>query len=180
MSSDEHIRITPFDWKHWPALWNLVGVRLEEHGIVLESTETPPIQPQIPANAVPDEYEWDLDYIGVVYLSGAGGYWIAWNGDLPVGMVGAQDLGGVAELRHMFVKPEYRRHEIGTRLVTALIEHCREKDVRAIEMWTAFDGVGQYLYRKCGFRRVSQRGHEFQEAMVLDEMRFRLDLVDFE
>ena len=173
------MKIVPYTREYYRPNNLLSIANLAEHGIELDPNDIPD-SPQLTDPSEDEHDEWDLEYPELVYQRGSGGFWLAWYEDEPIGRVGAQDLGGVAELRHMFVKPEYRRHEIGTRLVTALIEHCREKDVRAIEMWTAFDGVGQYLYRKCGFRRVSQRGHEFQEAMVLDEMRFRLDLVDFE
>ena len=41
--------------------------------------------------------------------------------DTPVGMVGAQDLGGVIELKQMYVLPGYRRQSVGTLLVRTLI-----------------------------------------------------------
>ena len=76
----------------------------------------------------------------------------------------------------LYVLPEYRRQGVGTLLVRTLIQHCRLAGVRAIEVWTAFDGLGQHLYRTCGFREVTGPGPEFEKALQLKEMRLRLDL----
>jgi len=83
------------------------------------SPEIEPIPPQLPEYVDRSCPEWDTDWIGVVYLSGCGGFWLAWYGDLPIGRVGAQDRGGVAELMSMFVVKDYRRRGVGTRLVNA-------------------------------------------------------------
>lgn len=168
--------VKPFEWGDWAVLGQLRGVQLAEHGITMDSYEIKPIPPQLPEYVDRSCPEWDTDWIGVVYLSGDGGFWLAWHDGAPIGEVGAQDLGGVAELRSMFVVKEYRCRGVGTRLVNALISHCRAKGIKAIELWTAFDGLGQHLYRKCGFRKVPGRGPEFGEALVRDEMRLRLDL----
>ena len=75
----------------------------------------------------------------------------------------------------MYVLPEYRRRGVGTLLVATLIQHCRDDGVKAIEVWTAFDGLGRHLYRKLGFRQVAGRGPGFEDALERDEMRLRLE-----
>ena len=171
-----HIVVKPFEWDDWAALSQLRGVQLAEHGITMDSYEIESIAPQLPEYVDRSCPEWDTDWIGVVYLSGRGGFWLARYDDLAIGQVGARDLGGVVELMRMFVVKEYRHRGVGTCLVNALIRHCRTNGIKAIEVWTAFDGLGQHLYRKCGFHVVPDRGPEFEEAMVRDEMRLRLDL----
>ncbi len=99
------------------AVEELSNHHLAEQGIIVDSEEEA-------ANQDTDEYESDLDHIDEVYQSGDGGFWIAWLGDTPVGHLGAQDLGGVLELRRMYVREEFRRGGIGTLLVRSLIEHC--------------------------------------------------------
>ena len=161
---------TPDQWKFLDILMTTrlcenLGIELDLSQISDEPEDSPEGSP-----------EWDTDHIDQVYLSGAGGFWLAWDVDEPVGNVGAQDLGGVVELRRMYVKPEYRRRGVGTMLVEALIRHCSDRGVKVIEVWTDFDGLGQHLYRKLGFRQVEGRGPGFENALKRDEMRLRLEL----
>jgi GNAT superfamily N-acetyltransferase len=171
----ELISIKPFEWKDWVSLCELGIAQLAEHGIILDPEDIP----EEPEDTDRDCPEWDLDHIDEVYLSGAGGFWLAWCEDIPVGQVGAQDLGGVVELRRMYVRAEYRRRGIGARLVNTLIEHCAAGDVQAIELWTAKDGPGRSLYEKQGFRKVDMKGPGFEDVDDRpDEIRMRLDLAD--
>jgi len=181
----EPIVVKPFEWAHWAALWQLVDAQLVELGIVLDpEDELPPIPPQEPEQVIRGQYQWDLHYIGVIYLRGAGGFWLAWEGDTPVGRVGAQDLGAIGvKLRRMYVRADYRRRGIGTRLVQALIEHCATHGAHAIELWTAREDLGRRLYAKLGFRRTDAPGPEYGRLEAEtgyqpgeDEIRMRLEL----
>lgn len=171
MPETEPIEIRMFTLTEWRSLEELWAAYLAEHGIEIDPADFT----DAPEDTPPGSEEWDLDHIEQVYLAGGGGFWMAWAGDTAVGCVGAQDLGGVTELRRMRVRAEYRKQGIGKRLVNALIDHCRSTGIAAIEVWTDFDGIGQYLYRSCGFREVAERGPEFAEALLRDEMRFRFD-----
>jgi GNAT superfamily N-acetyltransferase len=118
-----------------------------------------------------------------VYLRGAGGFWLAWDEDLPVGHIGAQDLGGVVELRRMYVRPEYRRRGVGSLLVQALIGYCAARGVAAIELWTGADDLGRKLYEKHRFQVVEGPGPGFEEVVERtgyvpgeDEVRMRREL----
>lgn len=175
------ISIAPFTWdtwEHWRSIWVLRGYQLSEEGIIGEPDIIPPPGLDVPR----DEYEWDFHRIEEVYLSGAGGFWIAYRGDDPVGYVGAQDLGGTIELRNMYVRAEYRRRGIGARLVQALIDHCKSHAVKAVELWTDPEGLGRILYTKLGFRVVDKPWMELNELFYRmnrtteGETRMRLDL----
>jgi GNAT superfamily N-acetyltransferase len=172
-------------------MWQLVHAHLAEDGIVLDPEDVPPVPPQEPEHIDRGGYEWDMEYIGPVYLRGAGGFWLAWYGEVAAGHVGAQDMDSagaqdadsVVELRRMYVRAEYRRQGIGTRLVQTLIAHCTARGARAIELWTARDGLGQKLYAKLGFRRTDGPGPEYERVQAEtgyrpgpDEIRMRLDL----
>ena len=170
----DRVAVRPYERDWWVPLSLLVHARLAEKGIILDAGAIP----DEPPDTGPDSYEWDLEHMGEVYLRGAGGFWLAWCNELAVGHVGARDLGGVAELRRMFVRADYRRRGIGTRLVKTLIEHCASGGISAIESWTPFDGLGQRLYRTCGFHEVVSRGAEFGAAELRQEMRMRLDLTE--
>ena len=169
------LRIVQYTREFWIPNNLLSIANLGEHGIVLDPDEIPD-GPELTDPSDDEHDEYDLEYPELVYQQGSGGFWLALYGDEPIGRVGAQDIGGVAELRRMFVMPEYRRRGVGTALVRTLIAHCAVGGIRAIEVWTGFDAVGQFLYRSCGFRQVPERGPEFSKAPLRDEMRLRLDL----
>jgi len=165
------VQVRAFTWAQWPALWALRHAQLAEQGIRI--TADLPAAPDLDS-----PYEADYHRLDQVYLSGAGGFWIAWAEGAPVGHVGAQDLGGGAiELRRMYVRAEYRRQGIGSLLVRTLIAHCADRGATAIELWTAPGGPGRALYEKLGFRRVASPGREFGAIQPNDsEIRMRLDL----
>jgi len=175
----EPILVKPFQWEHWIPLMQLLSSHLAEDGVILDPEEIPDKPEDTPAGSA----DWDLDHIDRVYLSGSGGFWLAWYGNIPIGHVGAQDLGGVIELRRMYVKAEYRRRGAGTKLVQALIKHCAAKGVRVIEIGTGENGPGRFLYEKLGFRRIDRPGTEFENVVDATEYspgtgetRMRLDL----
>lgn len=122
----------------------------------------------------------DYHKLDSVYLRGAGGFWLAWDKNQPIGHIGAQDLGGVVELRRMYVRPEHRRCGAGSLLVQVLIDHCASQGVSAIELWTGAEGLGRRLYAKHGFRVVEGLGPGFEDVVERtgytpgdDEVRMR-------
>lgn len=174
------VTITPFDWKAgWPALWELRRHQLAGEGIIIEPVKVGPPDLDSP-------YERDYHRIDQVYMTGAGGFWIAWWGDRPAGHVGVQDVGGSVELRRMYVRAGYRRRGIGTQLVHTLIAHCEAQNVAFIELWTASDGPGRRLYEKVGFRVIDEPPNEVRKTLVVcpyvpsdDEIRMRFTTQTF-
>jgi hypothetical protein len=58
-----------------------------------------------------------------------------------------------------------------------LIKHCKANDIKAIELWTAPEGMGKYLYTKMGFWLVRGKGSGFEAIPDSPtEIRMRLDL----
>ena len=170
--ADIDISIEPFCWQYWNALWKLRAFQLSEIGIRLH------ILPGRPDLDSP--YEQDYHRIDQVYQSGAGNFWLAWAGQTPVGHIGAQAFGDAVELRRMYVRPDYRRLRVGTRLVQTLIDHCVTRRVGAIELWAAEHGAGRCLYEKLGFQVVREPGREFKMVTPPeDEIRMRLELNGF-
>lgn len=152
------ISIQQYTPTHWIPMWQLRFAQLAEHGIYLPDDAIPTISGR-PEN---DTYEWDLNHIDEVYCSGGGGYWLAWLGEEPVGSVGAQDLGGVVELRRMYVKAAYRRQGIGRLLVEVLVAHCQASGMRTVELWTDAGGLGQPFYEQLRFCQVPTPGSGFE------------------
>lgn len=169
------LAIEPFAWAHWPDLWRLHVWQLAEHGVFLPATVAPP-DPASP-------YEPDLHHIAKVYLTGAGNFWLAGWDHVPVGHIGAQDIGGAVELRRMYVRAEYRRRGIGAQLIRTLIAHSHNLGVSTIELSTAADGLGRPLYAAVGFQVVDEPGQLYRQSVApyryspaLNEIRMRLTL----
>ena len=76
------------------------------------------------------------------------GYFIAEQGGVILGMVGAVDYGSFAYIGHMAVQPEFQSHGIGHRLMTHLLAWLEERGVPAL--LDASD-KGYPLYAKLGF-----------------------------
>lgn len=111
--------IRPFARTMWHDLWQVRFAQLAEHGIVFDST--------IPAPSLhtPDDaHDWDLHQIAQVYQQDKGNFWLAYFDEQPVGSIGAQDSGGMIEVRRLYVQSAYRRRGIGAALVHTLLHHC--------------------------------------------------------
>jgi GNAT superfamily N-acetyltransferase len=178
--STQPISIQPYTPPLWHALMELRRYQLAEAGIIVP----PEDMSDQPQNVGRDEYEWDYHHIAEIYLSGAGGFWLAWWEDDLAGHIAAQDLGGVIELRNMYVRAEYRRRGIAACLVQTLLDHCKTQPVNAIELWTARNGVGRKLYDRMGFKITSAPGVEFFDLYYRtnfvpgeNEIRMRFDLI---
>lgn len=182
---DPRISIAPYAASYWRALWRLRLCQLAEAGTVLPDEAIP----EQPEDVGRDDYEWDYHHIAEVYLRGAGGFWLAFWGDAGfatlalAGHIGGQDVGGAIELRRMYVRAEFRRNGIGAGLVHALLDHCRARGARAVELWTGAEGSGRRLYERLGFRVTRGPGKEFTDLQYRlnyiqgeDEIRMRLEL----
>jgi GNAT superfamily N-acetyltransferase len=171
------ISIIPYALSQWKPLWQLRFQQLAESGIILP----PEDMPDHPEDVGRDDDEWDYHHIDEVYRSGAGGFWLAWCGNEPVGHIGGQDCGGVIELRRMYVRSAFRQRGIGTCLVQTLLDHCQSQSIRVVELWTASGGQGSRLYQRMGFKNTAGPGDEFSDLANRtnfvpgdDEIRMRL------
>lgn len=167
------ISILLYAFPLWRELWRIRALQLLEAGVRVDIPDVSETQP---------EYDHDLHAVDRVYAH-PGGFWLALADGSPVGYVGAQRLGGVVELRRMFVSAALRRRGIGRALCAALIEHCAAQGAQAVELWTASDGPGRGLYFALGFVVVAQPGLGYERVNEQtdyvpkqDEVRMRLAL----
>lgn len=175
------IRVNAFTLSDWPALWLIHLAHLAEDGVHVD----PSTIPDRPRPDLEQRYEWDFHHIDEVYLGGAGNFWLAFYAGQPAGFMGGQDLGGVIEVRRVYVVASLRRRGIGRALMNALVAYSRKHAVRAIEMWTGVNGLGRKLYECCGFKVTSAPGQGYEKESLLachihargeDEIRMRLEL----
>jgi len=74
----------------------------------------------------------------------------------PAACIGSKDLGGgICEMKHLFVRSDFRGHDLGRKLCDVLIEDARTKGYRAMR----FDTLPRLttaiaLYRGMGFKDI--------------------------
>jgi len=74
-----------------------------------------------------------------------------------------------AELKRLYVRPEYRGRGVGRALVKALIDGAREMGYRWVQVHTAeFLTEALQLYRDLGFREISPRTDEEAAELFLE------------
>jgi DNA-binding MarR family transcriptional regulator/GNAT superfamily N-acetyltransferase len=97
--------------------------------------------------------------------------WIAELDDENVGAVMlANDGGGVARFRLLFVEPKARGLGIGARLVDEAIRFARAAGYRKITLWThsALTGA-RHIYQKAGFKLMRSEEHQSWGQPVVSE-----------
>ena len=72
-------------------------------------------------------------------------------------ILSAEHCGPVAWLEELYVMPDYRRHGVGTALVTSVLERAQKTGMVAIDLEVDSDhNQAIPLYRRFGFRRVER------------------------
>lgn len=94
----------------------------------------------------------------VVYVEGA-----------PAGCGGVQIFGSeYAELKRMFVRPQFRGQGLGKVLVQYLSDYAKEQGIRILRLET---GVSQLealkLYEGMGFKRIPPFGNYFEDPLSI-------------
>jgi GNAT superfamily N-acetyltransferase len=123
----------------------------------------------------------DLVDVAGFYGKGAGGFWVAREGDAIVGTIGLLDHGErETALRKMFVRADRRGRawSVAARLFDALLAHARASGARCIRLGTRPEmHVAHRFYEKRGFRAIDAA--ELPAAfprMSVDSVFYRLDL----
>lgn len=103
----------------------------------------------------------DLKGISSLYHLGKGGFWLAYDGQQPVGTIGLHDINGVdGALRKMFVVRTHRgaQHQVARRLTDVLETHARGKGLLDLYLGTTerFRAAHRF-YEKSGFQRIQEQ-----------------------
>ena len=90
---------------------------------------------------------------------GRSAFFLAWDGDRPVGMVGGyrQDDGGWHVIS-MWVAPQARGAGLAERLIDAVAGHARGQNASTLTLWvTDGNDRARAFYRRVGFRSTGRR-----------------------
>ncbi len=100
-------------------------------------------------------------------------YWlVAVEGEQLAGYVGSQSVCGEADMMNLAVDPAFRRQGIARRLVTALAEGLKARDVRCLTLEVrASNDPAIALYSSLGFTQVGRRPNYYrnpkEDALIL-------------
>lgn len=86
--------------------------------------------------------------------------YFAWEGERPLGAAVVLAASGIAGIHDVVVKETERGRGIGSALVHACLAHGRESGCEAAMLIST--GMGESLYRRCGFREVCRIGYWYR------------------
>lgn len=100
----------------------------------------------------------EIDRISDYYREKRGGFWVAMQGDEPIGMFGLeQTADGAMELRRMYVDPGARRRGIARQMLHFAEDECRRRAVSRLVLSTSeLQTAALALYRNAGYRLVHE------------------------
>ncbi len=100
-------------------------------------------------------FDEEVGDLAGVYGPPAGRLFLAFDGDVSVGCVGLRPLApdGEAEMKRLFVRPDFRGRGVARRLVQAVIEAARETGFRILRLdtWPPRMAQADAMYRRLGF-----------------------------
>lgn len=98
----------------------------------------------------------EIDRISEYYGERDGAFWVALIDAKVIGMFGLEQSGlGEAELRRMYVDPDWRRNGIGKKLLQFAEEQCRANNIHRLNLSTSeTQPEALSLYRSSGFELV--------------------------
>lgn len=107
------------------------------------------------------DFENELKQLHVQYNKPTGALILAFQGETAIGCVGVRQFDNeVAELKRMFVLPDYRKSKIGQRLLEEALKAADELAYQKIRLDTLQDMVAaQSLYRQNGFYEITPYRH---------------------
>ncbi len=117
-------------------------------------------------------FDNELNIIDEQYNKPSGALLLAYKDDRAVGCVGIRQLDKeTAELKRMFVQPEYRQFKIGKKLLELAIKAAKDLKYKAIRLDTLPTmTVALNLYRSFGFYEVeAYRFNPVNDAVYMEK-----------
>ena len=94
----------------------------------------------------------------------------------PAGRIALKPLvaAGICEMKRLYVRPEFRRHKLGLKLATSLIEEARAIGYRSMRLDTIAGTMAPAiaLYRSLGFKEIPP----YYENPIPNALYMELDL----
>lgn len=93
-----------------------------------------------------------------IYLNGYLGDELVAHAKITIIPTIYEEMNTYAILNHVCVKPDKRRHHLGTKLLDETFAICKERQVKTVELWSKnFRTAAHALYKKYGFEVVDAK-----------------------
>ena len=104
-------------------------------------------------------------FLSELAQKGSRAYFVARHQSKVVGYAGVMILGDEGHVTNIAVDPSFHRHGVGTRLMLALVDASRERQVRSMTLEVRRANLGaQAMYRMFGFQTVGVRKGYYVET----------------
>lgn len=101
------------------------------------------------------------------YIGSGGNFWIALDSGRVVGTTALQHMGhGQGYLKRMYLAKEYRGSGLAQKLLSLLIQHAKDQELREIYLATTRNSVTERaigFYTKMGFKYISSLPEGFYD-----------------
>ena len=113
-------------------------------------------------NSLPGKYIFPKGYILLA----------KYDGHLA-GCVALEDKNdGICEMQRLYIRKDYRRRGIGTKLCEALIEQAKSSGYRSMQLHTAIEPP-KYLYKSLGFTEIAPTENIPLDTIVFMELKLK-------
>ncbi len=121
------------------------------------------------------DFDGELAGLPGRYAPPAGGLWLAWVDDEPVGCIGLRPLDGDrCELKRLYLRPDHRGGGLGRALVDAALRRADEAGHARVVLDTLPSMVGALaLYRSMGFAEIDAYNDNPVPGVLFLERRLR-------
>jgi len=117
------------------------------------------------------DFSSELNELAVMYGSPTGCAWIIYDEELPIACVGIRLFSStVAELKRMYVNPDYRRRGVAQQLMDVSLMFAKQAGYQSVRLDTLCTMIpAMTLYRKNGFIEIPAYYHNPIETAVYFE-----------
>jgi len=118
----------------------------------------------------------DMDDVQTSYLEKGGAFLVLLDGERLIGTGALRELEeGVAEIKRLWLLPEYHHRGLGRRMLGELLAEARRRGYQAVRLKTdrLYQQRALEVYLRAGFREIPTYGHEDP-----DDIALQLDLMD--
>lgn len=118
-------------------------------------------------------FDEELEQIQKKYGTPEGALILAWHEQKAVGCVGIRKLDdGTAELKRLYVKPDYRKFKLGEELMILSIQEAKKLGYPALKLDTlASFTPAVNLYKKLGFQEIEPYNYNPFDNVVYMELK---------
>ena len=101
-------------------------------------------------------FDEELESLPGCYAEPEGGYWVAWAGDEPVGMVALRPIDGGCEMKRLYVTDAARGTGLGRRLAERCVAEARTRGYTALWLDTLRTmDAANHIYDSLGSEETS-------------------------